>query len=387
MARVEFKFQQLVPRATINDFQVMVADPDYTYNQDLVDGVIWQSIAAHPSPIMRGGINCAGFAVANHNALLQWSASETYRDWASMYVGSFNFSTSYANRAECLHGGHYYRSLQGYNSNHQPDTSPTWWQDMGAWATTEWPEYARTRPLQAAAALIQPFGPDQWVRCHHNPAQGTVAAEANAGVGARINVTTGAMYSLHVNYTGDDGFNSYPTFSCLRWNGDGTTDELWSGGLINTLGSDYIIPFVLRVSGSNPVRIQGISQFSYEHLAWLENPGDTHQLTYPDPVSCKLLPPSAAPIRSEVYPDIPDPTSSDGTTCYKLFDITDASPKRLTSGQPGIVYGAFDIHDINRWAAGDDFGILSATAGTPSGGSVVLGGTRVPGSTITVTRR
>jgi hypothetical protein len=68
-----------------------------------------------------------------------------------------------------------------------------------------------------------------------------------------------------------------------------------------------------------------------------------------------------------------------------LAEYLDSSPQRILGGQPafGSAAGSFDV---SHFYASEIYE-LTATAGTPSGGSVVLSGTRVPGSVVTVTRR
>jgi hypothetical protein len=66
-------------------------------------------------------------------------------------------------------------------------------------------------------------------------------------------------------------------------------------------------------------------------------------------------------------------------------DMLDSSASRVLSGQPaiGAFHGSFELAHFYA----SDFYELTATAGAPSGGSVVLSGLRVPGSVVSVTRR
>ena len=45
---------------------------------------------------------------------------------------NYSSATTYALGAKATYNSKIYESLQSSNINHQPDTSPTWWLDLGA---------------------------------------------------------------------------------------------------------------------------------------------------------------------------------------------------------------------------------------------------------------
>jgi hypothetical protein len=55
--------------------------------------------------------------------LLSSNAPEAYSAWSS--------ATTYAKNAKVEHGSHYYNSLVNSNLNNNPDTSPTFWENIG----------------------------------------------------------------------------------------------------------------------------------------------------------------------------------------------------------------------------------------------------------------
>jgi len=55
--------------------------------------------------------------------LLSSNATEAYSAWSS--------ATTYAKNAKVDHGSHYYNSLVNSNLNNNPDTSPTFWENIG----------------------------------------------------------------------------------------------------------------------------------------------------------------------------------------------------------------------------------------------------------------
>jgi hypothetical protein len=61
------------------------------------------------------------FVPATH--LISSNAAEAYSAWSS--------GTTYANNVIVDYGTHLYQSLQPSNTAHQPDTSPTWWAEIG----------------------------------------------------------------------------------------------------------------------------------------------------------------------------------------------------------------------------------------------------------------
>jgi hypothetical protein len=68
------------------------------------------------------------------------------------------------------------------------------------------------------------------------------------------------------------------------------------------------------------------------------------------------------------------------------FTYVDSSAGRLKTGAPGFIGGQTSAGTLYGFNAGTVYA-LTATAGIPEGGFATLSGLRVPGSTITVTRR
>lgn len=127
-----------------------------------------------------------------------WWAAET-KSWILLL--GYAAGTTYASGAWVYYGTTYYRSLQAANVGHQPDVSPTWWEELDPTPYSLLHEYLEQVPgyplwwstwLGGICALKAAARPDHWSECE--------ADAGGLGPAVRVDTASGDCYMAIHNY-------------------------------------------------------------------------------------------------------------------------------------------------------------------------------------------